>query len=218
MGENEMKPTVIVYIDGFNMYRRLVEKTPYKWLNVAAMCDMLLPEYEVIKVKYFTANVSSEPHDPDQPMRQQMYFRALKTETRVELIFGKFDARPRWFPAYPWKYKKNGDTFMRRIFLAKEKGSDVNLASHLVRDSLRGYADAYVIATSDSDQVGPLEMLLDENVGILGAIVTTNSKSKEILGLNLPLVKTIREGVLASSQFPDQLVDQHGIITKPKSW
>jgi hypothetical protein len=51
MSVNTIKPKAIVYVDGFNMYRRIADKTPYKWLNVAAMCDMLLMEFDVIKVQ-----------------------------------------------------------------------------------------------------------------------------------------------------------------------
>jgi NYN domain len=147
-----------------------------------------------------------------------MYFRALKTESRIELIYGKFDSRHTWLPAYPWKYKKDGHTYMRHVHQAREKGTDVNLASHLVRDSLRGYADAYIVMTNDSDQVKPLEMLKNENVGILGVIVPAKFPSKALMNLDLPVSKQIREGVLIASQFPEKLFDKKGQITKPKTW
>jgi hypothetical protein len=34
---------VNVYIDGFNLYYGVVKDTKYKWLNVAQMCRLLLP-------------------------------------------------------------------------------------------------------------------------------------------------------------------------------
>ncbi len=35
---NKYRPCAIVYIDGFNFYRRVVDKTPYKWLDLELMC------------------------------------------------------------------------------------------------------------------------------------------------------------------------------------
>ena len=48
------------YIDGFNLYYRAVKGTPYKWLNLRQMCEMLFPEYIVERIKYFTAPVSGK--------------------------------------------------------------------------------------------------------------------------------------------------------------
>lgn len=75
-----------VYIDGFNLYYRAVKNTPYKWLNLRKMCELILPDRSIEKIKYFTANVSARKNDPDQPTRQQIYFRALKTIPDLEII------------------------------------------------------------------------------------------------------------------------------------
>ena len=67
----------IVYIDGFNFYYAAVKHTPYKWLDFAAMLRALLqPHHLVTGIKYFTAPVSGK-RDPQQPLRQQTYWRAL---------------------------------------------------------------------------------------------------------------------------------------------
>ncbi len=34
----------IIYIDGFNLYDGAVKKTGYKWLDLQALCQMLLPK------------------------------------------------------------------------------------------------------------------------------------------------------------------------------
>jgi hypothetical protein len=79
-----------VYIDGFNLYYGLLRSSPFKWLNLEAFCDQLLPKNNVKKIAYFTARVTARPRDPDQPIRQQMYLRALATLPRVEVYFGTF--------------------------------------------------------------------------------------------------------------------------------
>ena len=68
-----------VYVDGFNLYYGAVKDTPYKWLNPQKLCDLLLPNHNITKIKYFTARISARPNDPDQPTRQQFYLRALRT-------------------------------------------------------------------------------------------------------------------------------------------
>lgn len=32
----------IVYVDGFNLYYGAVKGTPYRWLNIARLCALLL--------------------------------------------------------------------------------------------------------------------------------------------------------------------------------
>lgn len=46
------------YIDGFNLYYGAVKDTPYRWLDLSRMCQLLLPGHQIAKIKYFTARVS----------------------------------------------------------------------------------------------------------------------------------------------------------------
>jgi hypothetical protein len=50
----------------------------------------LLPKNQITALKYFTAPVTARPGDPDQPNRQQLYLRALRTLPGVEIIYGHF--------------------------------------------------------------------------------------------------------------------------------
>ena len=52
-----------VYIDGFNFYYGALRKTPYRWVNVRKLCELLLPKNTVAEIKYFTALVSARPND-----------------------------------------------------------------------------------------------------------------------------------------------------------
>jgi hypothetical protein len=54
-----------VYIDGFNFYYGALRKTPYRWVNVRKLCELLLPKNTVAEIKYFTALVSARPNDAD---------------------------------------------------------------------------------------------------------------------------------------------------------
>ena len=79
-----------VYVDGFNLYYGAVKNTPYRWLNIAAMCQLLLPRDQINQIKYFTALVSPRPHDPGQPTRQRTYLRVLRTIPDLTIILGRF--------------------------------------------------------------------------------------------------------------------------------
>lgn len=149
----------IVYIDALNLYYRSLRDTPYRWLDPVALADNLLPDDEVIAVKYFTAQIKALPHDPAAPTRQQIYLRALKTIKRIELQDGFFMRRKK-FAALA--IGKVGEGFGRRellrarllqlallimksdpipriqVWKTEEKGSDVNLASHLLVDGRDG--------------------------------------------------------------------------------
>ena len=73
------KPRTSVYIDGFNLYYGALKGTPFKWLDLRALCQAYLPNNDIDHIKYFTARISARPNDPLQPARQQAYLRALST-------------------------------------------------------------------------------------------------------------------------------------------
>ena len=56
-----------VYVDGFNLYYGCLKGTPYKWLDLDAMCRRLLPKHELSRIRYFTAIISARPLDPSGP-------------------------------------------------------------------------------------------------------------------------------------------------------
>jgi hypothetical protein len=86
--EPHMRTTV--YIDGFNLYYRLLKaRPPIKWVNPLALVQRILPKNEITKVRYFTARVSGRL-DPDAPLRQQLYLDALSTIPEIHIHYGSF--------------------------------------------------------------------------------------------------------------------------------
>ena len=55
-----------VYVDGFNLYYGAVKDTPYKWLDINKLCQLLLPNRPISRIKYFTARVGGRPGNPNQ--------------------------------------------------------------------------------------------------------------------------------------------------------
>jgi uncharacterized LabA/DUF88 family protein len=203
-----------VYIDGFNLYYGAVRKTPYRWLNLDALLKLLLPKNTIQDIKYFTALVSARPNDPTQPQRQQLYLRALGTLPSVSVHLGHFLVHEVMMPlvvapGQPQQYAK--------VIKTEEKGSDVNLATHLLHDAHMNRFDIAVVVSNDSDLLEPIKIVrnaLGKKVGVLNP---QKNPSRAILP-HIDFIKQIRTGALQASQFPNQLTDKHVIFSKPATW
>lgn len=146
-----------VYIDGFNLYYGSVKGTPYKWLDPVALCRVMIPRNDVTSIKYFTARVSPRPDDPDQPTRQNIYFRALRTVPHLSIFYGHYLSHiVRMHLAHP---QQGQDPFVE-VIKTEEKGSDVNLATQLLVDACAGTFDCAVIISGDSDLKSPVQMVM----------------------------------------------------------
>jgi len=87
-----------VYVDAFNLYYGAAKDTPYKWLDLQALCRIMIPKNTVACIKYFTARVQPRPGDPDQPTRQLMYLRALQTLPNLQIVYGHYLSHVVWMP------------------------------------------------------------------------------------------------------------------------
>jgi len=204
----------IVYVDGFNLYFGALRNTPHRWLNLHKLASLLLPKHTIAEIKYFTALVSDRPQDPGQPERQQTYLRALRTLPSVSIYYGHFLVHTVTMPLLtpkgePQRYAK--------VIKTEEKGSDVNLATHLLHDAHRNRYDTAVVISNDSDLLAPINIVraeLSKQVGLLNP----HKRPSRVLLAHSDFIKTIRTGVLQNSQFPIQLQDKHGTFSKPKGW
>lgn len=205
----------IVYVDAFNLYYGAVKDTPYKWLDIGALCHaMLLPENDVAGIKYFTARVQPRPGDPGQPNRQQVYLRALMTIPNLQIIYGHYLSHVIWMPlANPEPGKK---PFVQ-VVKTEEKGSDVNLASHMLVDAADNTFDCAVIISGDSDLKTPVQLVQSRFHKTVGVLNPQKIKCKA-LQTTARFYKHIRESALASSQFAPVLTDGLGSFHKPPSW
>lgn len=233
----------IVYVDGFNLYYGSLEGTPYKWLDIRKLCEYYYPKFVIEKIKYFTARVKSRADDPKKPDRQRIYFRALQTIYGLEIIEGRYLVNTKWLPLKReykdkttneekiihflmslWKGDRflplaklnNGKLQMALVIKPEEKGSDVNLASHLLNDAHNNCFDIAIVISNDSDLAGPIEMVIKE---LNKTVVILNPQDHpSIILAKLAPIKKIREGVLKESQLPHELKDDYGVFYKPLSW
>lgn len=119
-----------VYVDGFNLYYGALRRTSFKWLDLEKLCGVVLKNTPIDAIKYFTARVKPRANDPDQSVRQEIYLRALATNSKIEVYFGHFLSHPVMMP----RCNQDGDPTGEyvKVIKTEEKGSDVNIASHLL--------------------------------------------------------------------------------------
>lgn len=222
-----------VYIDGFNLFYGLLRGTPYKWLNLEVFCKNLLPRNVVKKIYYFTAQVDARPHDPDQPTRQLAYLNALKSLSCVEVHLGTFmssvvkqvlvQADPltgRWSRvggAPLIQTDAAGTPLKAWVSKSEEKGSDVNLASYLLRDAYQKAMQCAVIISNDSDLLTPIR-LAKADCGLVIGLVPPRPKGSVELKRLADFKIDPRVHVLQASLFPDDVQTPLGIVSKPAAW
>jgi hypothetical protein len=200
-----------VYVDGFNLYYGAIKGTPYRWLNIAALCQTLLPGDQINRITYFTALVDPRPGDPDKRVRQETFWRALRTIPNLSIVLGSFLTHEMTMPLAP------PNAGFARVLRTEEKGSDVNLATHLLIDGFRNEYDLAVIVSNDSDLLLPVQFVTRDLGKPVGMLNPHKHPSVTLLP-HMMFVKHIRKGALASSQFPPTLTDADGPFSKPASW
>lgn len=204
----------MVYVDGFNLYYGAVKDTPYKWLDLQALCKVMIPSNTVIGFKYFTARVQARPDDPSQPMRQLIYLRALQTLPNLQIIFGHYLSHVVSMPLV--RPLPNGRRFIE-VVKTEEKGSDVNLATHLLMDAFDNAFECAVVISGDSDLKAPIHFVQSKFHKTVG-VLNPQQKACKTLQNTARFYKHIREAALQTSQFPPVLTDKQGTFHKPPTW
>ena len=214
-------PTANVYIDGFNLYYGALKGTKYKWLDLSAMCQKLLPNRTIGRIRYFTARITVLPHDPYGPARQNAYLRALSTLPNLTIHYGKFVARPQSAPVYPLTSPTPGSPpQLVTILRTEEKRSDVNLATLLMLDCVDDVFDEVVVISNDSDLTLPIDYSVrrfNKTAGVINPH-RNGSPSGELSKVATWTYLTINPSVLANSQFNPVIQMGNSQVTKPSSW
>lgn len=204
----------IVYIDGFNFYYGVVRGTPWKWLDPQVLFNKVLgPQNRLEKVKYFTARVQPSPRDPDVNVRQDTYLRALQAHCPlVELHYGHFlRHRVRMEHANPPPPSVD-------VWKNEEKGSDVNLALHVLNDAWQDACDCAVIVSNDSDLAESLRLVKAQHGKVIGLVTpgAPTRRTSRQLSQYADFVRPIRTWMLQSSQLPNPIPGT--TIHKPPAW
>lgn len=222
-----------IYIDGFNLhYMRLQRQPHFQWLDLASLGRQLLgASVGPARVNFYTARLSTRV-DRTAPRDQQVYLNALSTVPEVHVHFGHFlfsekyaflASPPQAIPtAYRWNLPPPR---LVKTVKAEEKGSDVNLASHLVRDAFLDSFDLALVVSNDTDLVEPIRIAVQEAGKVVGIVAPRRAKRGEAPIPSPPLrkaatfVKDIDDHQLAAAQFPAQVIRADGsIVERPLNW
>ncbi|MGA4790943.1 NYN domain-containing protein [Nocardia sp. AB354] len=236
-----------VYVDAYNLYYGMRDHcgrgtAGWRWLDVRALAQRLCgwQGATIDRVVYCTAQVDAGD-SPGGYARQDAYLKALKQHGSIDVLqLGRYVAwaktlpladvlpsgRPRVIkpngnevlPAGLPVWDQNGDVFMARVQVREEKGSDVNVATHLLADVFMQHVDAAIVISNDSDLGLPL--------GIARTLVpvgTVNPGTKPLAGA-LRGLKTDGPGghwwgKLSKQHFySNQMPPTVGRWSKPPSW
>ena len=185
----------IAYVDGFNLYHLALQETSYRWSNPKLLLENVLGHVGCLaKLNLYTARVSSKI-DADAPRKQQIYFNALSTIADIELTFGNFQVRDKWrrISADTEKLFKPKAVVVK-VVNPEEKGSDVNLGAHLLRDGFTGAYEQAVVCTNDTDLFEPIRIVTQE-IGLPVVLVTPSNN----IGRPVPTAKKLETAVGGSA-------------------
>jgi uncharacterized LabA/DUF88 family protein len=205
--KEQKKERVVAYIDGFNLYFGMRESgfDNCRWLNVRKLVGSLLkPHQTLIGIKYFTSRVSN---NPDKQKRQSTYIDALES-TGTKIIYGNY---------------QDGSTECKRCGhvwrTAKEKMTDVNIATAIIVDAFKNEYDMAMLISGDSDLTPPIRevhnLFKDKRVFIAFPPKRHNSsmalvaKGSEIIGRKK----------LVDAQFNEEVESKTGYkLKRPNEW
>lgn len=161
-------------------------KLGWRWLDIQKLASVYAKwsGSVVDRVVYCTAHLN-DPLRAQSAANQGVYIEALRA-TGVQIETGRYTSRSKEMsltgtkigahtPApvlddnheYEWDLGENQDSIRRRgadgmmlarVGVREEKGSDVNVATHLLSDVLTNKVDAAIVITNDSDLALPLRL------------------------------------------------------------
>ncbi len=208
-----------VYIDGFNLYDGCLKGTLHKWLDLDAFCRASFPppRNQINHIRYFTGHVTARPNNPLQPRRQQIYLRALRTIPHLTIHLGSYLEKPVRMPLHP--PPATGPKTVQ-VMKSEEKGSDVNLAAHLLVDAFDDDYEVVVVVSNDSDLAEPIRLVrqkFGKKVLVLHPCGPGRTRSIELRRVATKSL-SVDVSLLGACQFPPTLTDANGTIHKPPRW
>ena len=217
----------------------------WRWLDIRSLSARLIAAHSgwvgasIIRVSYCTARISGADN-PSGQRDQDTYLRALVAAKAVDHIeYGTYVARVAIAPlatkgakgkpvlvtaGWPVCVKDQNDhpvpqaRFMVSVARREEKGSDVNVASHLLIDTLQGDIDAAVVISNDSDLAYPISVARTRiPVGLINPSVNYTAgalRADRSIGVGNHWFYSLAEADLQQSQLPLQI----GRLTAPSGW
>ncbi len=132
-----------LYIDGNHLFQTAIKGTNLGRLNPAALVEQAFPDNPIHCVKYFGTSLPRADFAPAEVEAQRVHWELLRTIANFYLIEGRF--RRRALPA----------GLGVRL---EERGTEVNLTSHLLSDVMLGCFDAAIVVTGNPEFALPIRL------------------------------------------------------------
>lgn len=217
----------------------------WRWLDIRSLVRSVIEaqgaweDAHIVKVTYCTARVDGATN-PSAHADQDVYLKALKATKSVDHIeYGNYVARTKkaflategsnhrpQITTSEWPVMVRDQQgaqvpnaqFMVSYLHLEEKGSDVNVASHLLLDVVSGEIDAAVVVSNDSDLAFPIREarrrlplgLINPRDGRTAGDLTGDKSD----GVGNHWWWKLKESLYRDHQLPDQA----GGYTKPSGW
>lgn len=221
------KIKTIVYVDGFNLYYGCLQGTPYRWLDVFSLAKRIAkennPKNDIILLKYFTADIKTKlsPRGQDSWNAQQDYLLALKNhnQSKIDIIKGSYLIDKAKYHAYkdPVDFDEKHE-----VWRAEEKQTDVNIAVHMLCDSMEGICQQVIIFSNDSDLAPALKAIKDRfcniKIGTVAPISANRQASAELNKYSDWSRSHILPSELSGSQLPESVMTRKRKVQKPSHW
>ena len=213
LANGKCKMRTNVYVDGFNLYYGALRGTPYKWLDLVGLFqDILGPTHGIQKVKYFTARVLKQK-DLLGSARQDIYLEALdKHCPDVESVFGYFSERTKRLPLADSEDEQE----MVRVLTVEEKGTDVNIAVHMLHDAWLDDYDCAVLVSNDGDLAEALRLVKSDCKKEIRLMRPRGTQRSGKLSRHADFFHHITPGVLEKNQLPSPIPGTR--LFRPKEW
>ena len=108
------------------------------------------------------------------------------------------------------------DAVIAEFHTMEEKGSDVNLAAHLLNDAWMDRFEAAVVISNDTDLVVPVRMVTKERKRPVFVVCPGRWQIAPQLRNAASHVRHIRPGMLKRAQLPDTLPGAG--LSRPRGW
>lgn len=209
----------IVYIDGFNLYHGIVDRgfRGYLWLDLQSFSQKLLtPKQRLVAVSYFTARRLN----PEKEERQKLYLSALQEFCGLTPYFGIYKEKELNCSNCGNRIRHCPEC-KKRLKIAEEKMSDVNLAVEMTCDTFTDAFDTAIIVSGDNDFVGLIESIRRQfpNKQVILYFPPMRDRNVDHLKQVSSNSFTITEEMLKNSQLPDEIPRRNGRnLIRPEEW
>lgn len=206
-----------IYVDGFNLYYRALKRTPHRWLDLLALGKQLLSaENRITLIRYFTARVKPNSYKPDQHVRQDSYIQAIKAHIPcLKVHEGQFYQHVVRMPLAG--HRADGPRTVE-VIKSEEKGSDVNLAVHLLNDAWSDTFDVALVISNDSDLAEAVRLARKRGKPVGVANPHAVDKMNFELYSACSFRRRIERKHLKVAQLPNPVIAGAVAITKPEKW